>query len=160
MHTIRQAFKKVPNFLLFLALIIAYGPAFAEADKTQEADAHHGHKSLDWPGIYNGLLPCADCYGVKTSLALNKNNTYILIYQYTGKSPRDYVEKGKFSWGEKNNTIILTPRKGDASRQFLIGNDILTELDKNGNLITGEQASRYILRRTDVTSEPTSHSGH
>ncbi|MCQ8104681.1 copper resistance protein NlpE [Methylomonas sp. SURF-2] len=160
MRTVGQAFKKVPGFLLFLLLISAHGQVSAEAEKTADGDSYHGHKSLDWPGIYNGLLPCADCYGVKTSLALNKNNTYILIYQYTGKSPKDFVEKGKFSWGEKNNTIILTPRKGNASRQFLIGDNTLTELDGKGKLISGEQAARYILRRTDVTSEPTSHSGH
>lgn len=160
MRTMKQAFKTILAYSLFLAAMSAFNPVSAEADQAKETDAHRGHKSLDWPGIYNGLLPCADCYGIKTSLALNKNNTYILIYQYTGKSPRDYVEKGKFTWGEKSNTILLTSRKGDSTRQFLIGDDILTELDKNGNLITGEQANRYILRRTDVTSEPTSHSGH
>ncbi|MBS4051255.1 MAG: copper resistance protein NlpE N-terminal domain-containing protein [Methylomonas sp.] len=159
MHTTRQAFKQILSLSLFLAAIFGHAPVFAETDKA-ETDTHHNHKSLDWPGIYNGLLPCEDCYGIKTSLALNKNNTYVLIYQYTGKSPRDHVEKGKFTWGEKNNTIILTPRKGETSRQYLIGDNTLTELDKNGNLVTGEQARRYVLRRQDVTSEPPAHSGH
>lgn len=159
MRTLRQPFKRILTLSLFLTALSGYNPAFAETGKA-DTDAHHGHKSLDWPGIYKGLLPCADCYGIKTSLALNKNNTYIMIYQYAGKSPRDYVEKGKFTWGEKENTIILTPRKGNAVRQYLIGNDTLTELDKDGNLVSGEQASRYVLRRQDVSSEPPSHSGH
>lgn len=159
MRTKRQPLKQVLTLALFLAATASYNPALAETGKA-DADAHHGHKSLDWPGIYNGLLPCADCYGVKTSLALNKNNTYVLIYQYTGKSPRDHVEKGTFTWGEKENTIILTPRKGDAVRQYLIGDNTLTQLDGNGNLVKGEQAGRYILHRKDVTSEPPAHSGH
>lgn len=159
MRAKKPPFKHVLTLALFLAATTSHNPALAQTGKA-DADTHHEHKSLDWPGIYNGLLPCADCYGIKTSLALNKNNTYIMIYQYTGKSPRDHVEKGKFTWGEKENTIILTPRKGDAVRQYLIGDNALTELDKNGNLVTGEQARRYVLRRQDVTSEPPAHSGH
>lgn len=160
MRTMKQPFKQVLTLSLLLSALAGYQPAFAEADNKTEPDAHHAHKSLDWPGIYNGLLPCADCYGIKTSLALNKNNTYIMIYQYTGKSPRDHVEKGKFTWSDKPDTIILTPRKGNTVRQYLIGNDTLTELDKNGNLVTGEQASRHVLRRQDVSSEPPKHGGH
>lgn len=150
--------KTVSSLFLGLALLAGHGTVLAEST---EHDAHHAQDSLDWPGIYNGFLPCDDCAGIKTSLALNQNGSYVLITQFTGKSPRDYVEKGKFSWGEKDNTIILTPRKGGSTHMYLVGENELVTLDAKGNRFAGKLADRYVLRRTDVTSEPTQqHSGH
>jgi uncharacterized lipoprotein NlpE involved in copper resistance len=160
MRTFRQQFKQIPAFFLFIAVFSGYSPVFAETTGTQDQDAHHAHNSLDWPGIYRGFTPCVDCAGVKTSLALNKNNSYILITQYAGKSPREFVEKGKFTWDDKANTIVLTPRNNSTAQQYYVGENMLIQLDSNGNRIAGELADRYILRRTDVVSEPPSHSAH
>lgn len=159
MRTFSQKFKQILTFILFTAIFSASNPAFAETTETHKQDAHQAHKNL-WPGIYNGFLPCADCAGIKTSLALNKNNSYVLITQYVGKSPRDFVEKGKFDWNEEANTIILTPRKSTTTHQYFVGEDMLIQLDKDGNRITGKLADNYILRRNDVTAEPSSHPSH
>lgn len=160
MRTFSQKLKQTLIFILFTAIFSANNPVFAESTEAKDEDTHHAHDSLDWPGIYNGFLPCADCAGVKTTLALNKNNSYVLITQYVGKSPRDFVEKGKFAWSEKNNTIILTPRKSTTTHQYFVGEDMLIQLDSNGNRITGKLADHYILHRNDVTSEPQSHASH
>ena len=161
MHTFRQRFKQILISFLFVAIYSACNPVLAETTEGAK-DAHDAHNSLDWPGIYNGFLPCADCIGLKMSLALNKSGSYVLITQYVGKSPRDFVEKGKFDWGEKENTIVLTPRKNSAKHQFFVGENMLIKLDDNGNRISGKLADRYILRRNDVTDTPSSsqHSGH
>lgn len=159
MRTFSQKFKQTLTFMLFTALCSAHNPAFAETTETHKQDAHQAHKNL-WSGIYNGFLPCADCAGIKTSLALNKNNSYVMITQFVGKSPRDFVEKGKFVWNEEANRIILTPRKGTTTHQYFVGEEMLIKLDNNGDLITGKLADKYILHRNDVTSEPQSHSGH
>lgn len=160
MSTFRQRFKQILISILFVAIYSASNSVFAEtSDKA--SDDHQAHKSLDWPGIYNGFLPCADCMGLKMSLALNKNGSYVLITQYVGRSPRDFVEKGKYSWGDKENTIVLTPRKKSADKHyFSIGENMLIKLDDNGNKITGKEADRYILRRNDVTDTPSSSSSH
>ncbi|QPK63005.1 copper resistance protein NlpE N-terminal domain-containing protein [Methylomonas sp. LL1] len=158
MRTFRQPFKRTLTVVLLLAFF-SVSPVMAETAETKDKD-HHAHNSLDWPGIYNGLTPCADCVGVKTTLALNKNSSYVLITQYLGKSEREFVEKGKFTWGDKANTIVLTPRKGTTSQQYFVGENVLIQLDKNGNRISGKEADRFILRRTDVTDKPPSHAGH
>ena len=152
--------KLFPGLLLSVALVMGQTPAFAEAAGSAH-EGHHASSSLDWPGLYLGLLPCADCVGIKTSLALNKNNSYILITQYAGKSEREFVEKGKFSWGDKENTIVLTPKNGSEPHYYEVGKDVLTKLDNHGNRISGKNADSYVLRRTDVTgkTEP-SHGGH
>jgi uncharacterized lipoprotein NlpE involved in copper resistance len=159
MSTFRQKIKKIPAFFLFIAIFSTYNPVFAETTETKDQDAHHhAEKSLDWPGIYNGLTPCADCIGVKTTLALNKNNSYILITQHLGKSDREFTEKGKFTFGDKANTIVLTSRDGSITRQYLVGENMLTQLDSNGNRIAGKNADSYNLRRNDVTANPPKHS--
>ncbi len=158
MRTFRQQLKKSLTLLSVLALFSGYSPAYAENAESKDKDAHHAHNSLDWPGIYFGSLPCADCVGIKTSLALNKNGSYMLITQYLGKSEREFVEKGKFTWGEKANTIVLTPKNGATAQQYLVDENVLIQLDSNGNRIAGKQAERYILRRTDITQSAPSHS--
>jgi uncharacterized lipoprotein NlpE involved in copper resistance len=155
-----RSFKQILTFFLFSALFSGYPPAFAETTGTADNDTHHAQNSLDWPGIYRGFIPCDDCKGVKTMLALNKNNTYILITQYVGKSEKELVEKGKFAPGSESNTIVLTPRNSSTTRHYVVDENRLTQLDNNGNRITGKLADRYVLRRTDLTEPPEAHSSH
>ena len=156
----RLNFKRILTSVLVIAAFSGYNSVYAETTEAKGHDAHHAQKAVDWPGIYNGFLPCADCIGLKTSLALNKNNTYILITQYVGKSPKDHVEKGKYSVDEKSNTIVLTSRDGSTTQQYSLGENMLIQLDSKGNRLTGKNADSYILRRTDITSNPPSHAGH
>ena len=141
----------------FLTLTLAtQSVVFAQ----EPSDAHHSQQALDWPGIYNGFTPCDDCKGVKTTLALNANNSYILITQYVGRSPRDITEKGKFIFSNQN-TIILTARDSNLERHYYVDENKLVELDKNGVHYSGKDADRYVLRRNDVVKPPADgHAGH
>lgn len=161
MKTISKTIKATLGCVVLISMIGVHSPVLAESAEAQSHDSHHNaQNSLDWPGIYNGFLPCDDCMGLKTSLALNKNGSYVLIYQYTGKSPRDHVEKGKFSWGDKSNTIVLTARDGATTRQYFVGENMLVQLDSKGERPTGKLADRYILRRMDMTDSEPAHGGH
>lgn len=159
MPTFTQHAKRILTLGLFAVVLSGFNGVSAETVEHPDS-THKAQNSLQWPGIYNGLLPCEDCYGVKTSLALNKNQSYILIYQYTGKSPRDFVEKGKYVEGEKEGTIVLTSKDGSTTRKYLVGKDMLTQLDKGGELYIGNNAERYILHRTDVARTPPAHPQH
>ena len=161
MSTLKQHLKQILTPFLFMGVISVCPPVFAEATvETGHKDMHHAQNSLDWPGIYRAFLPCADCKGVKATLALNKNNSYLLITQYVGKSEREIVEKGKFTWGDKKDVIVLTPRNGSTTQHYLVGEDMLTQLDNVGNRITGNLAERYIFRRSDMTQKSPSHAPH
>ncbi|MFI3185024.1 MAG: copper resistance protein NlpE [Methylococcaceae bacterium] len=163
MQIFRQRFNPIAAFFLFIAFFSASTPVFSATTETNK-DTQHTEKSLEWPGIYYGFIPCADCKGVKTTLALNKNNTYLLITQYVGRSEREFVEKGKFALGDKSNTIVLTPRNGSTTQQYLVGENSLVQLDNNGNRVSGELANRYILRRSEMEEKgagtPPSHASH
>lgn len=159
MQTIKLPFKQILTFSFFAAMISAQSPAvLAETSEAIDHKSHHAQKPHEWPGIYNGLTPCPDCIGVKTSLALNANNTYILITQLLGKSPRDFTEKGKYTFDEGSSKITLTSRDGSATHRYLIGDNTITELDSQGNVHTGSNAEKYVLRRVDITSQPPKHS--
>ena len=158
MRNFRQSFKKILTFTLFIALFTSWN--FALAESTETNATHHSQNNINWPGIYNGFVPCDDCNGVKTTLALNPNSTYLLITQFVGKSPREIVEKGKFTWNDKNNTIILTPRDNSITRQYSVAENMLIQLDKDGNAYTGKIAERYVLRRNVMKESSQQHSAH
>ncbi|MEY2667093.1 MAG: hypothetical protein RLZZ384_1264 [Pseudomonadota bacterium] len=152
---LKNALKTVFTGCFLTLTLTTQSVVFAQAP----SDAHHEQQTLDWPGIYNGFTPCDDCKGVKTTLALNANNSYILITQYVGKSPRDITEKGKFVFSNQN-TIILTPRDSEMTRHYFVDENKLVELDKNGVHYSGKDADRYVLRRNDVVKPPADGQGH
>jgi len=154
-------FKQITKHFLAIFLIafvyLGCNPVFAETASNR--DAQHAQKNLNMSGLYLGFYPCSDCKGIRTTLALNENNTYVYISLYVGKSDREIIEKGKFTLGENGNTLVLTPKKGSTTtQQYLIENDILIKLDEDGNRITKDGADGYILKRKDVVN--TSGSGH
>ncbi|NOT84356.1 MAG: copper resistance protein NlpE [Methylococcaceae bacterium] len=142
-------------------LASAYSLVMAESTEiVHDQNARHAQDNMDWPGIYQGFMPCADCAGVKTTLAFNKNNSYVLMTQFIGKSDREFVEKGKFTWDNNSKTITLTPRKSATTQQYIVEENSLIQLDPNGKRFTGKYAEHYVLRRKDVANEPQPHSGH
>lgn len=110
---------------------------------------HNSMNSVDWDGIYRGVLPCADCEGIKTTIYLNKDLSYKNITQYLGKPDSAYEASGKFTWNEKGNTITLLNGDQTKAKKYLVGEGTLTQLDLQGNRITGEQATKYILSKSN-----------
>ncbi|HOD11102.1 MAG TPA: copper resistance protein NlpE N-terminal domain-containing protein, partial [Flavobacterium sp.] len=37
------------------------------------SDEHNSQNSLDYLGMYKGVLPCADCNGISTNIILSKD---------------------------------------------------------------------------------------
>ncbi|HSO85893.1 MAG TPA: copper resistance protein NlpE N-terminal domain-containing protein [Draconibacterium sp.] len=104
-------------------------------------------KSVDWPGIYQGTLPCADCEGIKNQLSINKDLTYILETQYVGKSDSVFQEKGKFGWDKIGSKITLD----NANNQvYLVGENRIFHLNNEGKRITGDLADKYILEKEKI----------
>jgi uncharacterized lipoprotein NlpE involved in copper resistance len=149
MPTFKQYLKQSLTLLLFIMTLSA-STVFAEADA----------ESSLWSGVYNGFTPCDDCKGIKTTLALNKNNSYLLLSQYVGKSDREIVEKGKFTIDSTGHIIVLTPRNSEQTRQYIFGDNKLVQLDNKGNRITGGEADRYILRRNEIKGSQPQSSHH
>lgn len=128
----------------------------AEPDVSSSADhgataavadpAHNSRNALDWDGRYEGILPCADCEGVKTKLILQQDGQYQLQTQYLGKSNEVFREQGTFEW-DSSGQIIQLQRPQPGGDQFFVGENRLWQLDMAGQRITGELAEHYQLHK-------------
>lgn len=115
-------------------------------DKVPGNDTHNAQNSLDWDGTYKGLTPCADCEGIETEVTLKKDMSFVIRTRYKGKSDKFFEEHGSFKWDDKGSNITLEGLKGH-STQFFVGENTLTQLDMDGNKITGELAEMYVLKK-------------
>jgi len=114
-----------------------------EADSSVDK-AHTSANSADWEGTYKGILPCADCEGVETEIILNPDNTFVKRTKYIGKDSKYFEISGAFSWNDTGNTITLAGIT-NAPSQYFVGENSLTQLDMQGEKITGTLAARYVL---------------
>lgn len=112
---------------------------------TQQADTtHNARTSLDWAGTYQGMLPCADCEAINTTVTLNADGSYQLERVYVGKSVRVFTEQGIFNWSDIGSTVLL---EAEQPVQFFVAENQLFMLDKQGKRIEGDMAARYRLQK-------------
>jgi len=100
--------------------------------------------NTDWAGEYSGTIPAADCPGINVSFTVNADFTYLLIYDYIEREG-SFTETGNFHLNEAGDTIILPHR--DSPQYYRIGDNSLLQLDTEGNVITGNFAEMYILKK-------------
>ena len=104
--------------------------------------------SLDWSGTYSGILPCADCSGIETKLSLKSDNTYLLSWKYLEKNDEIYIQDGTFIWDSTGTVITLKDiDKEKNPTMYKVCENYLLQLDLEGNVVTGEIADKYILKK-------------
>lgn len=109
------------------------------------ADIHNSKTSIDWVGTYEGVLPCADCPGIKTTVTLNKDETIKIVSDYM-KGNTKFEEQGQFEWTADNNAIFLDTK--DKNRYFYkVGENKLIVLSQEGEELDGPLANNYILTK-------------
>lgn len=86
------------------------------------------------PNSYAGTLPCADCAGIATTVALFSDTTYRLREAYQGKSAAPVVSMGR--WTHDGRTLTLDGL-GRMLRFAVKGEDTLSLLDQSGQPIAG-----------------------
>lgn len=117
----------------------------AEVAVETPINSHNSQNSLDWPGTYKGVTPCADCEGIETEIILNTDLTFIIKTKYLGKGDgKIFQETGNFVWDKTGGIISLEGLKGRPS-QYKVGENRLIQLDMEGNIINGALAEKYVL---------------
>lgn len=111
-------------------------------------------------GVFEGVLPCADCSGIKMELTLYQdvvnadNNSYLLKETYLGVNTGDTIFTSKGKWdilkgmkADKDASVFfLNYDKPDESKYFLKqGDTAIVMLDKEQNLIHSNL--NYTLRK-------------
>lgn len=83
---------------------------------------------------YSGVLPCADCSGLKTSLFLQQDGTYILqeVYQGSKEGDQSFASYGR--WARTADKLVLTGSRGE-KRYFHPKDENLEMLDLRGEPI-------------------------
>lgn len=146
--------KKIAFIILAAALTAACGGGkkanntqveeVAAPVEEQVADTHNSRNSLDYAGTYKGVLPCADCEGIRTEITINGDGTYVLKQEYIG--PKNTSEShGKYTWNEAGNAITLEDEL--KPNRYMVGENKLTKLDIDGYVVKGEHADMYILAK-------------
>ncbi|WP_435929165.1 envelope stress response activation lipoprotein NlpE [Dryocola sp. BD613] len=94
---------------------------------------------------YKGVLPCADCAGIETSLFLEKDGTWVLNQRYQGaESPAVFASYG--SWVRTADKLVLTESDGE-KLYFRPQDGGLEMLDREGNPV--ESQFDYTLKPTN-----------
>lgn len=137
---------------MFLTITILSGitscKTFQKSQNTKPVTKNDtGINSVNWQGTYLGVLPCADCEGIKTRIVLNADLSYSRETMYIGKDEKIFQTKGTFKWEDRGAKITI----GDTEKQvYQVGENILIQLDKNGRKITGDLVGKYIMEKEKI----------
>lgn len=139
--------KTVTQFVLFLIVVLVVfsckSTKKAQSNETKTT-SDNSMTSVDLYGTYQGILPCADCKGIKTQIVLHKDLSYVLETQYLGVDEKTFKSKGTFKWDENGGKITLD----SANKQiYQVGENRIFHLSNEGNRITGDLADKYILEK-------------
>lgn len=105
-------------------------------------DMHTSRNALDWAGRYEGVLPCADCPGIKTQLVLHPDGRFELQRQYIDRSVAAQTTSGRFLWNNAGNTIILDAT--GSGQQFRVGEGRLLLIDRDGKVPPWDTPNRVL----------------
>jgi copper homeostasis protein (lipoprotein) len=133
----------IPMALLFLCLFSCKSP---------EKVSENSKLPPNWEGSYSGIVPCANCEGISTTLILDTDQHYSLHTLYLGKDQTVNNANGTFTWNKESNVITLNDLK-EGPRYYKVGENQLVQLDQQGQPITGTNANQYVL--TKATNDPT-----
>ena len=97
---------------------------------------------------WRGVLPCADCEGIETSLFLQKDGTWVMNERYQGVSrePSSFGSYG--TWARTADKLVLTDSEGEKSYYRAKG-EKLEMLDREGNPI--ESKLNYTLEPVNAS---------
>jgi len=107
-------------------------------------------RTHDFSGTYGGILPCKDCDSVKVELVLKDDGTYQLTELHFGEEKDTVKNEGDWTFDEGKSSITLTGVKQGSrmvAKTYLVANEALTPLDKNGKAITAESGEDNVLTK-------------
>lgn len=117
-----------------------------EADSLRITDEHTSQNSLDWAGIYQDTVPCADCPGIFTTVKLYEDGTYAYIAEYIDRNTT-VQDSGRFMW--HNNGSIVHLKGNNVDEKYKVGENMLLPVDEEGNVIQSELIDQMTLHKVN-----------
>lgn len=115
-----------------------------QEDSVAVIDSHTSENSLDWAGVYQDTIPCADCPGILTTVKLYKDGTYAFYAEYLERNTT-LQDTGKFMWHNNGSVVHLKGKEIDT--KYKVGENVLLQTDSTGNIIESEMANQYSLHK-------------
>jgi heat shock protein HslJ len=137
----------MPKLFRRASALLLFGLNLAFA--AQVLAQHNSRNSLDWEGVYQGILPCADCEGIETRITLTRDGDFVRQVRYLGREDRPYTYRGRFTWDDAGGRVTLSG-DGANDQQFRVGENVLFHLDRNGQRITGDLEAWYRLAKKPI----------
>lgn len=139
------------NLLLAVTMIIVTSGCFGHGKKNRQRENNSitgvvNSRNKDYYGIYEGILPCADCSGIKTTLRINSDTTYDLQSEFLGEENRIFEESGVYNMIGENIIELVTPSSG-VKTYYKILDDAVVLSDSMGTFSNGRLAEQYVLKR-------------
>jgi heat shock protein HslJ/uncharacterized lipoprotein NlpE involved in copper resistance len=143
------------NILLILSslLLILF---YSCSTKTSETTLEDTAPELVIHGVYEGVLPCADCEGIEYHIQLDSDYTYKSFNRYIGRGNRIELEDGNWEWFD--DTVIIVHNAKQDTKYFSVHAKSIRMLDREGRWFGTEHEEKYTLNLlpgvTDVTELP------
>lgn len=97
------------------------------------------------PAVFTGVMPCTDCPGIEYTLVLDENRFTEWSY-YQERDDELYEVRGHWSLG--NDTLKLYRDESEIHKTYLFSRDQIDMLDRDMQLITGENKEEYSFDRS------------
>lgn len=104
---------------------------------------HTAQNALDWAGTYSGVIPAADCPGIRVTLNLRADGTYDKSMVYLERNVAPFKTQGTFTWLRDGLRISLVP---DNEKYFVAEGKVIL-LKPDGRKVTGPLAQHYELKK-------------
>ncbi len=138
--------NKVVNItiLVLLALFILFRVNTALKQMNSE-DQQTSASIEDLPAVFSGVMPCADCPGIESTLVL-KENSFEEWSHYLDQSNNLYQVDG--TWTLSNDTLKLYRMEGELHKAFIYSREQIKLLDRDLHSINGDLEEHYKLDRS------------
>ena len=127
---------------LFIIILLSIGLGACSTNPAKTVD--NSRTSLDWAGVYAGTIPAADGPGINVQITLRADESYSIVYNYIDRQ-NNATENGTFSWDKAGS--IITLKNTTLPPFYKVGENHLLQLDMKGNVIKGNFADMYILKK-------------
>ena len=108
-------------------------------------DFHTTRTSLNWSGVYTGIITSTNGQKISVSLYLKRDETFELGYSYVNKPDSFFNARGKFKWNKTEDKINLN-LKDFPSYYWVVENELI-QLDSEWKVITDHYVENYVLKK-------------
>ena len=138
--------NKVINITILVLLTVFILFRINTALKQMSSDDKQVSQSIEnLPAVFTGVLPCADCPGIESTLVLNENS-FEEFSHYRNRGNNLYQVDG--TWTLTGDTLKLYRVEGELHKAFLYSRDQIKLLDQDLQPITGDLEEYYTLDRS------------